>query len=116
MSSPAIVTLTERAAKKIREYFAREGDEEALLRITLAHTHCMGGRGYGYRLAPERSLGPGDITQEAQGFSIVIDRVDTGRLAGTTIDYVDELEHSGFDVQNPQSSGKCPCGHHDLFD
>lgn len=116
MPSSEIVTLTDRAAKKVREYFAQQGDGKALLRVSLARTHCMGGRGYGYTLAPEGSIGAEDIAQVVHGLTIVIKRDDAPRLARTVIDYVEGFEKSGFAVENPQSSGKCPCGHHDLFD
>jgi len=116
MSAQAVVSVTDRAAKKVREFFAREGDGEALLRISLVRTHCMGGRGYGYRMSAERSPRAEDVTQDSQGLSLVVDRKEAPRLAGAIVDYVDELDQSGFLVQNPQSLSKCPCGHHDLFE
>ncbi len=41
-----LVTFTDKAASKLREMVAREGNQASVLRIAVVRTHCMGGRGY----------------------------------------------------------------------
>ncbi len=101
---------------KVREYFAREGLEGSMLRISLVRTHCMQGRGHSYHFAPERTASERDEIQDWQGLPIVLRKDQTALLKGTVIDNVEGLEGSGFSVSNPQATGKCPCGRHDLFD
>jgi iron-sulfur cluster assembly accessory protein len=116
MASETSVALTDHAAQKVKEFFAREGHDGTMLRIALVRTHCMGGRGYAYNLAPETSPAEADVVEEVQGVRIVIRQDDLARLQGTVIDFEEGLQQSGFAVKNPQAVGKCPCGHHDLFD
>lgn len=87
-----------------------------MLRISLVQTHCMGGRGYAYGLQAERAPTESDLIQEVQGLPVVLKRDDVPRMEGAVIDYVEGLEGSGFTVDNPNAIGKCPCGHHDLFE
>jgi iron-sulfur cluster assembly accessory protein len=116
MASETSVILTDQAAEKVKEFFAQEGYDGGMLRIDLVRTHCMGGRGYAHKLAVETSQTEGDVVQDAQGLRIVLRQDDLPRLEGTVVDYEEGLDHSGFSVQNPHSVGKCPCGHHDIFD
>lgn len=116
MEITANVVLTDLAAEKVKEFLTRDGHEANLLRVSLVRTHCMGGRGYSYSLAPGPSPTDDDAIHEANGVAVVVRRDDVDRLGGTVIDYAEGLEGSGFTVQNPHTAGKCPCGHHDLFE
>lgn len=87
-----------------------------MLRISLVRTHCMGGRGYAYTLAADRSAAETDVVHDIRGLRVALRPDDVPRLEGTVIDYREGLEGSGFSVQNPKAVGKCPCGHHDLFE
>jgi iron-sulfur cluster assembly accessory protein len=116
MTKRSIVSLTERAVNKVKEFFSQSGYTGNMLRISLVRTHCMGGRGYSYKLAAEMSETEGDVAQDADGLRIVLRQADVPRLEGTVIDYNESLEGSGFSVSNPNATGKCPCGHHDLFE
>ncbi len=87
-----------------------------MLRLSLVRTHCMGGRGHSYKFALERDLGEGDEALDTQGLTVVLAKDQVPLLEGTVVDYEEGLESSGFAITNPNAIGKCPCGHHDLFD
>ncbi|MFQ6012018.1 MAG: HesB/IscA family protein [Thermoplasmata archaeon] len=110
------VTLNDKATQKVRQYLTRDGNKGSMLRISLVRTHCMMGRGHSYKFIPEREPADGDEVQEAQGLKVVLSKDQIPLLEGTVIDYEEGLEESGFTITNPQATGKCPCGHHDLFD
>lgn len=116
MASRTCLSLTDRAVKRVKEFLVREGYKTCMLRVSLVRTDCMGGRGYAYKLAVEESPTERDVVQDAQGLRIVVKSDDLPRLEGTIIDYEEGLERSRFFVRNPQAVGRCPCGHHDLFD
>ncbi len=116
MSDEGPIDLQQKAVQKVQEFFAREGVEESMLRISLVQTHCMGGRGYAYGLQAENAPTESDLILEVQGLPVILRKDDVPRMKGAVIDYVEGLGGSGFTVDNPNTIGKCPCGHHDLFE
>ncbi len=116
MTEADVVRLTDRAAGKIRGLLEKEDMEGRSLRLTVVRTHCMMGRGHGYALQLAGSREDGDESVERDGVTLLVDPASAGRLRGTEIDYAESLESSGFTFANPNSTGKCPCGHHELFD
>lgn len=110
------VTVTESASRKIREYLTAGGFDGRSVRLAVGRTHCMGGRGHAYHLGPEPQAGEGDVTFESNDLSLFVDPKSAALLGDVEIDFVEGFEGSGFDVRNSKSVGKCPCGHHDLFE
>lgn len=104
MSEP--VTLTERAAKRITEIVASE-DKARLLRVSVEGGGCSGFQ-YKFDLVPQSE--PDDIVLERSGAKIVIDSVSLGFLAGSEIDFVDDLIGASFRVNNPKATQSCGCG------
>jgi iron-sulfur cluster assembly accessory protein len=115
MESGAHITLKGKALEKITEYLAQDGHEGDMIRISLVRTHCMQGQGHTYSFIPERNLTDEDEAQDVHGLRVVLRKDQISLLEGTVVDYAEGLEGSGFAITNPQASGKCPCGHHDLF-
>ena len=109
-----VVSLTRRAASKLRDLVAMEPTQS--LRIALVRTHCMGGRGFTYRLVLEDVPSGDDEVFEDGGVKLCIDQVSTKYLYGAELDYVETLEGTGFKVNNPNVMARCPCGHHDIFE
>lgn len=44
------------------------------------------------------------------GVSLIVDTESLAYLEGSTIDYVDSLNDSGFKVLNPNATRSCGCG------
>jgi iron-sulfur cluster assembly protein len=110
------VEISEPARTKIQQFRDEEGANDKALRLSVVRTHCMGGRGHGYDLHVAQDAREGDATVEAGGLTLVVDRESSRKLESVQIDYVDSFQESGFRVTNSHARGKCPCGHHDLFD
>ena len=53
---------------------------------------------------------PDDEVLEFNGLRVFVDATSRPYLNGTTVDYVDSLQGSGFKISNPNSSGSCGCG------
>jgi iron-sulfur cluster assembly accessory protein len=53
---------------------------------------------------------PGDFACEKDGLTIFVDPDSADLLTGTTIDYLDGLEGSGFAFDNPNAKSTCSCG------
>jgi iron-sulfur cluster insertion protein len=100
------VTVTERAAKRIAEIVAGEAAAQAL-RISVEGGGCSGFQ-YKFDLVPEAD--GDDLVLERSGAKVVIDQVSLGFLAGSEIDFVDDLIGSSFRVNNPKAVASCGCG------
>ena len=104
MSDP--VTVTERAAKRIAEIVAGEAAARAL-RVSVEGGGCSGFQ-YKFDLVPD--AGDDDTILERAGAKVVIDQVSLGFLAGSEIDFVDDLIGASFRVNNPKATASCGCG------
>jgi iron-sulfur cluster insertion protein len=104
MGEPVIVT--ERAAKQIRQIVAGEAVAKAL-RVSVESGGCSGFQ-YKFDLVPAAE--PDDVVLEREGAKVVIDAVSLGFLAGSEIDFVDDLVGASFRINNPQATASCGCG------
>ncbi len=113
-SEEKILSFSNLAASKVREYLQQSGRPDSTIRLSLVRTHCMGGRGYSYTV-DEDSLGEGDVLVEDKGVKVLVKADLSQYLKGTEIDYMDAIQGGGLVVNNPNALGKCPCGHHDIL-
>jgi len=51
-----------------------------------------------------------DIVIEQSGATVLIDPVSLNYMAGSEIDFVDDLIGSSFKVNNPKATASCGCG------
>ncbi len=110
------VTITGKAASKIRNMAAEENRQIASVRITAVRTRCMGGRGYTYRIEFDDTPAANDALSEHNEIKVCVDPASAGYLKGAELDYIETLEEAGFKINNPNVIAKCPCGHHDIFE
>ena len=103
-----IVSLTERAASKVKELMAEEPDGEAdVLRIAVQGGGCSG---FEYALGFDRGAMEGDQELDSHGVRVVVDPFSAPYIQGTEIDFVEGLQ-GGFAINNPNVSAACGCGH-----
>lgn len=100
------ITLTSRAAARIKEITAAEVGKAAL-RIAVNGGGCSGFQ-YDFKLegAPEAD----DLVIERDGAVALIDSVSQAYLAGAEIDFVDDLIGQSFRIRNPNATASCGCG------
>ena len=99
-----MITLTELAAEKIRTLL--EGKEETGIRAGVRGGGCSG---FTYNLKFDNPEPPDRII-ESHGINIYIDPKSYLYLMGTQIDFVNELNQSGFKFSNPNAKRTCGCG------
>jgi iron-sulfur cluster assembly accessory protein len=108
-SQESVVTLTARAADKVRGLMAGEPAGEAeVLRIAIQGGGCSG---FEYALGFDRGAQSGDIELEFHDVRVVVDPFSAPYLKGATIDFLETLAESGFKIDNPNASSSCGCGH-----
>lgn len=99
--------VTERAARRINELVAAESQPGLMLRVAVAGGGCSGFQ-YGFTL--DDAVNPDDKVLEKAGAKVVIDQMSLDMLAGSEIDFVEELVGSSFAIRNPNATSSCGCG------
>jgi iron-sulfur cluster assembly protein len=108
-SETTLVTLTARAAEKVRGLMAGEPAGEAeVLRVAIQGGGCSG---FEYALGFDRGAQAGDHELDFFGVTVVIDPFSAPYLQGSTIDFLEGLQESGFKIDNPNAVSACGCGH-----
>lgn len=104
----AVIEVTDTAAERIQALLGKEGkDQTHGLRLKVVGGGCSGLR---YELAFDDRVGEHDTEIEVRGVRLIVDEKSALYLAGTTLDFVDTLQETGFKMQNPNASATCGCG------
>jgi iron-sulfur cluster assembly protein len=106
-AKPLTITITEKAAEKVRYFARKEGLEEFGLRVAVKGGGCSG---LLYTLSLEREPRPDDKVIEQHGVRLFVDKKSYVFLAGTTLDFTDGLNGKGFVFHNPNAKSVCGCG------
>ena len=107
MTQAVPLTLTDRAAQRILDLTAQEAQPGLMLRVAVEGGGCSG---FKYLFTLDGAVHPDDKTIEKSGAKVVIDETSLGMLAGSEIDFVEELVGSTFAIRNPQATSSCGCG------
>jgi iron-sulfur cluster assembly accessory protein len=102
-----MIELTEAAAHALHSAVSSTSAPLAGFRLTVKAGGCSG---YQYEMGLVENAEPGDLPCESHGLAIFIDPASAALIAGTTIDFVDSLDGTGFAFNNPQAKSTCGCG------
>ena len=100
------ITLTDKAANRVREYLARNAGAVGL-RLGVRKTGCSG---WAYTVDYADAVGAGDVVVETQGVRLVVDAESLPFLQGSRVDYVREGLNEKFAFENPNATSQCGCG------
>lgn len=98
--------MTDRAARRIGEILKSE-PSGTMLRLSVMGGGCSG---FQYKFDVERERADDDVTIARNGVTMLIDPVSLQYLAGSEIDFVDDLIGASFKVNNPHAQTSCGCG------
>lgn len=106
------VTLTEDAAKKIFSLIEEEEDFDLKLRIFISGGGCSG---FQYNFTFDKEVREDDQVIEkrlpnANAVFLLVDPMSLQYLAGSVIDYKEDIQGSQFVIKNPNAVGTCGCG------
>ncbi|MEO7409945.1 MAG: iron-sulfur cluster assembly accessory protein [Sphingomicrobium sp.] len=99
------VSLTISAARRVATIAEKQG-KPPILRLSVDGGGCAG---FSYNFALGTSE-PGDTRSVTDGVTLVVDPVSLDLLAGSAVDYVEDLGGSSFKVTNPNAASGCGCG------
>ncbi|NSM10399.1 iron-sulfur cluster assembly protein IscA [Moraxella bovoculi] len=101
-----MITLTERAAKHVKDFLDNRGSGEGI-RLGVRTAGCSG---LAYVLEFVDTPNDTDERFESDGVSVFVDPKSLVYLNGLQMDYVTEGLNSGFKFTNPNQTGECGCG------
>ena len=100
------VTITERAAHRIGAILKSEGNG-AMLRISVEGGGCSG---FQYKFDIERAQAEDDLVIARDSAVVLVDPSSAPFLAGSEVDFVDDLIGQSFQIKNPNAVASCGCG------
>jgi iron-sulfur cluster assembly accessory protein len=103
----AAITLTEKAATEIKNLLESQGLQNAALRVFVSGGGCSGLQ-YGMAIADE--VEEGDHEFEQHGVRVLVDPLSIHYIAGSSVDYVEDMMGGGFKIDNPNAVRGCGCG------
>lgn len=105
MTEPSI-TISSSAAKRIVE-LVNEDDNADMFRVSVEGGGCSG---FQYRFELIKGAAPDDMLIERDGATVAIDPTSVPFIAGSEIDFIDELIGAQFKISNPNATASCGCG------
>jgi iron-sulfur cluster assembly protein len=104
------VQVTEKAIRKIRQAFQKQG-VDGVLRLGVLGGGCSG---LSYQFKFDTKIRPTDhvfeFDAEGERVRIAVDPKSILYLGGLTLDYQETLMQSGFVFHNPNAKKSCGCG------
>lgn len=104
-----MIDVTEKAAKEISRLLTTDpAAQGSILRVMVSGGGCSG---MSYKLGfDNKEPTPSDKVFEKLGVKLVIDAKSYLYLTGTTLDFSDGLNGTGFVFSNPNAKRTCGCG------
>jgi len=100
------VTISENAARRIGEILKSE-PAGTMLRVSVEGGGCSG---FQYKFDMARDRADDDLVLTRDGAVVLIDPVSVDYMAGSQIDFVDDLIGQSFKINNPNATASCGCG------
>lgn len=104
--STETVTLSQAAAKRIAQIVASEADKSTL-RVSVEGGGCSG---FSYKFDLDGQPQADDLVVSRDGATVLIDPMSLVYMAGSEIDFVDNLMGQSFQINNPNAVASCGCG------
>ena len=103
------ITVTDDAVSQVRSFMEQEDvpEDTAGLRVQVVPGGCSG---FQYRLNVEERPFDDDLLLDVKGVRVFVDPFSAQYLNGVTIDYVTNMQGSGFTFDNPNAVKSCGCG------
>ncbi len=107
MSDTQIMTLTDKAASRVRSLISQSDGEILGLRIGITNTGC---NGLSYTMDYAKDSRNDDAVVDNGDFKLLIDNDAIQYVSGTEMDWLEEGLESRFTFENPNEKGRCGCG------
>ena len=102
-----IISLSENAAKRIKEIISSAEKNSLGVRIGVKSGGCAG---MSYVMEYATEINPNDEIIEDKGVKVFIDSAAVMYLLGTEMDYKKDNFSTSFTFNNPNETERCGCG------
>ena len=102
-----MIHVTEKAALEVKRLIVSEPTQDTYLRVQVIGGGCSG---MSYKLGFDAVKKDSDKIFEELGVRILVDPKSFLYLTGTTLDFSDGLQGTGFNFVNPNAKKSCGCG------
>jgi iron-sulfur cluster assembly protein len=102
-----MIQLTEKAVDAMRSAIVGAEGQVAGIRIMVDAGGCAGLK---YTMGLVAEADTDDLLVERNGIKIFVERRSLALLEGTTVDFITNLEGTGFSFDNPNAKELCSCG------
>jgi len=92
-----MLTFTDRARDMVLGYMDQNGDDPLALRIQVSGGSPIA-PAFELTLVDRTERDPEDLALDAGGFTVLVDPSSAERLDGATVDFVERLNESGFEI------------------
>ncbi|WP_395476766.1 iron-sulfur cluster assembly accessory protein [Rickettsia endosymbiont of Pantilius tunicatus] len=103
------ITITDRAFERVSELIELEKNKDLVLRVSVDSGGCSGLM-YNYELVSKDTIEKDDYVFTKYNATVIIDPISQKFMLDCTLDFIEELGSSYFNVSNPQAKAKCGCG------
>ncbi len=94
------IDLTASAAEAVKSLIEKRNLEGYALRVFIQGGGCAGLQ---YGMALDNNIREEDTVVEEHGVKVVIDEISIEYMRGASIDYVEDVQGSGFKIENPNA-------------
>jgi len=101
------IQLSTRAAQKVQSLMTGEDSQHLKLRVFITGGGCSG---FSYGFTFDDEISEDDAIVEEQGVTLLVDSLSYPYLAGSQVDYKEDLHGAQFVVANPNAAATCGCG------
>ena len=102
------LSITNNAINRLQSLQQSTNDNQPIiLKVTIDSGGCSGLQ---YRFDLVKAADPEDHIFTQEGVQVAIDDISLELIAGSEIDYAEEMIGSAFVIRNPNASSSCGCG------
>ena len=99
--------ISTKASGEIKKLLSEEDMPNGFLRVRVVPGGCSG---FSYEMGFDDETEESDQVFESDGVKVAIDELSYPYLNGSTLDFKDGLNGTGFAIGNPNATGSCGCG------
>ncbi len=99
--------ISTKASGEIKKLLSEEDMPNGFLRVRVVPGGCSG---FSYEMGFDDETEESDQVFESDGVKVAIDELSYPYMNGSTLDFKDGLNGTGFAIENPNATGSCGCG------
>jgi len=102
-----IIELTPKAQEQAKSLLSKEEEPKEGLRVAVIGGGCSGLR---YKLGWDDAAETDMVHEYENGLKVLIDEKSSLYLLGSQLEYYNDINRNGFEVNNPNANTTCGCG------